>query len=323
MPAGRLSAPAMEAAADDAPRRESRSPDARTSHEYDTQVESMLRAQGAQVLPPIRSLHASKEAMFDADSDQLDEEHLMPDPSFVPPVTPRVPSGGLPWRSGAASRTSLDLLGQGMRQISSAIPSQWDAEQLPDWLRRGAGVFEATVNMANSILGAGIVGLPYAMREAGLLAGLVLLVGVALLTDWTIRLMVLNAKLSGRHTYIDIMSHCYGVHGRVAVSIFQFVFAFGGMCAFCVVVGDTIPNVIASLLPALRDTLLSNRQFVMIVCTMAISFPLSLYRNIESLSKASAVALVSMVFIIIAVIVRGPAMPADMRDSSGRVRRRD
>jgi hypothetical protein len=55
-----------------------------------------------------------------------------------------------------------------------------------------------------------------------------------MLTDWTIRLIVLNAKLSGRTTYIDIMSHCFGGNGKAAVSIFQFAFAFGGMCAFCV-----------------------------------------------------------------------------------------
>ena len=99
------------------------------------------------------------------------------------------------------------------------------------------------------------------------------------------------------------------------------MFAFGGMCAFCVVVGDTIPNVLSSVFPAIRNTFLSNRQFVIVVCTMAISFPLSLYRNIENLSKASAVALVSMVFIIIAVVVRGPAMPAELKgDPSLRVR---
>lgn len=99
----------------------------------------------------------------------------------------------------------------------------------------------------------------------------------------------------------------------VAVSIFQFVFAFGGMCAFCVVVGDTIPNVISSVLPVLKGSFLSNRQFVIVLCTMAISFPLSLYRNIENLSKASAVALLSMVFIIFAVVFRGPAMPDELK----------
>lgn len=51
----------------------------------------------------------------------------------------------------------------------------------------------------------------------------------------------------------------------------------------------------------------------MIVCTLSISFPLSLYRSIESLSRASAIALVSMVLIIVTIIVRGPAMPDDLK----------
>lgn len=37
---------------------------------------------------------------------------------------------------------------------------------------------------------------------------------------------------------------------------------------------------------------LSSRQFVTIVLTVGVSFPLSLYRDIEKLSKASALALV-------------------------------
>ena len=269
---------------------------------------------GRRFAPPMRSLSASKEARFDIDSDDLDDSLAMPDPRFVPSISNGFPSSlNRSTPEGATQRTSFDLIGHGVRQLSQSLPPSWDAEQLPDWLKRGAGVFEGTVNMANSILGAGIVGLPYSMRESGFVAGLALLVGIALLTDWTIRLIVLNAKLSGRGTYIEIMGHCFGQRGRIAVSIFQFVFAFGGMCAFCVVVGDTIPNVLSSVLPFLRGTIFSSRRFVIFVCTMAISYPLSLHRNIEKLSKASAVALLSMVFIILAVIVRGPAMPPELK----------
>jgi sodium-coupled neutral amino acid transporter 11 len=134
-----------------------------------------------------------------------------------------------------------------------------------------------------------------------------------MLTDWTIRLIVLNAKLSGRNTYIDIMDYCFGRQGRIAVSLFQGAFAFGGMCAFIVVIGDTLPHVLTSVIPALEGSFLASRGFIMIVCTMSISFPLSLYRSIESLSRASAIALVSMVLIIITVIVRGPAMPESLK----------
>ncbi|EPQ29840.1 uncharacterized protein PFL1_02513 [Pseudozyma flocculosa PF-1] len=284
---------------------------------------------------PVKSIASSKEAQFDADSDDLDDEDDMVAIAASSLTTHgqgaveghhrRAPghhrerSGSLPLidRIPNPFRASLDGLGNDLRHLRENLSAVgvpgWDGEGLPDWLKRGAGVFDATVNMANSILGAGIVGLPYSMRESGFVAGLGLLIGLSFLTDWTIRLIVLNAKLSGRITYIEIMEHCFGGNGKAAVSIFQFAFAFGGMCAFCVVIGDTIPHVIRSLFPALAGTFLANRQFVITFFTMAISYPLSLYRNIESLSKASAIALVSMVVIIVAVTLRGPAMPIELK----------
>nr|CDI56362.1 related to amino acid vacuolar transport protein AVT2 [Melanopsichium pennsylvanicum 4] len=308
-----------------------------SSTSLDTEVPSYSNAPEPIRTPmQLKSTTSSKEAQFEADSDDIDDEddvvaiqashidltstensiytsngahdarsHRDRDGTHL--LIDRIPGQG-------RFRASLDGLGHDIRSISQSlgVPG-WDGEGIPDWLKRGAGVFDATVNMANSILGAGIVGLPYSMRESGFVAGLVLLVGLSFLTDWTIRLIVLNAKLSGRITYIEIMEHCFGPNGKAAVSIFQFAFGFGGMCAFCVVIGDTIPHVIKMIFPALGSTFLANRQFVITFFTLAISYPLSLYRNIEKLSKASAIALVSMVVIIVAVTIRGPAMPAELK----------
>lgn len=109
------------------------------------------------------------------------------------------------------------------------------------------------------------IGLPYAIREAGFVTGIVLLIGLGVITDWTIRLsvpnqcsipfpelvsdlpaipprIVVNAKLTGQKTYSDIMEACFGYKGRAAVAFIQFAMAFGGMCAFAVILGDTIPR---------------------------------------------------------------------------------
>lgn len=73
-------------------------------------------------------------------------------------------------------------------------------------------------------------GLPYALSQAGFFTGIFLLITLGWVTDWTIRLILINAKLSGRNSYIEIMHRCFGESGRAAVSLFQFSFAFGGQC---------------------------------------------------------------------------------------------
>src|SRR5271169_1058080 len=80
-------------------------------------------------------------------------------------------------------------------------------------------------------------------------------------------------------------------------------------------VGDTIPHVLAAVFPSLRTStvlsLLINRQVVVILCTALVSYPLSLYRDITKLAKASALALVSMVIIVFTVVSEGPNVPEE------------
>ncbi|KAG5357424.1 Vacuolar amino acid transporter 2 [Yarrowia sp. C11] len=177
----------------------------------------------------------------------------------------------------------------------------------------------AFMNMANSIIGAGIIGQPYAVHESGLIAGVLLLVGLTFLIDWTIRLIVVNAKLSGTDTYQATCRKCFGKTGLIAISLAQGCFAFGGSIAFCVIIGDTIPHVLGALFPSLLGgedsgpSILVNRQFIIVVCTCLISYPLALNRNIAHLAKASALALVSMLVIVILVIVRGPQLAPEYK----------
>ena len=138
------------------------------------------------------------------------------------------------------------------------------------------------MNMANSIIGAGIIGQPYAFRQAGLTMGVTLLVGLTITVAWTIRLI--NSKLSGADSFQATMQHCFGRGGLIAISVAQWAFAFGGMVAFCVIIGDTIPHVLEAVIPGLRDMsflwLLTDRRFVIAFFVLGISWPLSLYRDI-------------------------------------------
>ncbi|KAF9452403.1 AAAP amino acid permease [Macrolepiota fuliginosa MF-IS2] len=218
----------------------------------------------------------------------------------------------------SASRRSLDssipLTSNGRTVIGE---DTLDLDAIAGKRTAGGGMFDSIANMANSILGAGIIGLPYAVRQAGFFTGLLLLVILCAVTDWTIRLIVINAKLSGSHSYIEIMNHCFGSSGRAAVSFFQFAFAFGGMCAFGIIIGDTLPHVMRSLFPHLASipvlNLLTNRQFVIAFCTICVSYPLSLYRDIHKLARASGLALIGMFIIVISVLVEGPHVPNELK----------
>ncbi|CEJ94135.1 Putative Transmembrane amino acid transporter family protein [[Torrubiella] hemipterigena] len=207
---------------------------------------------------------------------------------------------------------------------SVRVANEWGGdggdEELAAELRRPkSGLKSAFMNMANSIIGAGIIGQPYAMRQAGLLAGIALLVGLTVVVDWTICLIVINSKLSGTSSFQGTVEHCFGRPGLIAISLAQWVFAFGGMVAFGVIVGDTIPHVLVAVWSDLGNVpvlgLLTDRRVVIFIFVMGISLPLTLYRDIAKLAKASTFALVGMAVIVSTVLIQGFFVPSDHRGS--------
>ena len=89
------------------------------------------------------------------------------------------------------------------------------------------------------------------------------------------------------------------------------------MCAFGIIIGDTIPHVIRSIFPRLQSIpvlkIFANRQFIIALCTLCVSYPLSLYRDIHKLSRASGVALVGMLIIVTSVIVEESHVPPELK----------
>jgi sodium-coupled neutral amino acid transporter 11 len=174
--------------------------------------------------------------------------------------------------------------------VTLATSDDFFPEEHLENARPRSGMKMAFMNMANSIIGAGIIGQPYALRQAGLTMGILLLTALTITVDWTIRLIVINSKLSGADSFQATMQYCFGKSGLIAISVAQWAFAFGGMVAFCIIVGDTIPHVLGALFPSLREMsflwLLTDRRAVIVLFVLGVSYPLSLYRDIAKVRSS-------------------------------------
>ncbi|KAK9798803.1 putative Amino acid transporter [Seiridium cardinale] len=266
-------------------------------------------------IPPAANGHGGgRRSEDDGDGDGDDDIELG---DHDPLDSPYSPSGHETFRQPL-------LTGIEAPSVTLANSPGWGDDDVHSWheaeqSRPKSGLRSAFMNMANSIIGAGIIGQPYAFRNAGLLAGIVLLIGLTIIVDWTIRLIVVNSKLSGANSFQGTVEHCFGKPGLIAISIAQWAFAFGGMVAFGVIVGDSIPHVLQAVFPGLSDIpvlgLLADRRAVIVVFTLGISYPLTLYRDIAKLAKASTLALISMIIIVVTVVVQGALVPKEDRGS--------
>jgi sodium-coupled neutral amino acid transporter 11 len=191
------------------------------------------------------------------------------------------------------TRDSIPLL-TGIVAPALEFHTTTSSEDVHSWaeqerLRPKSGLRSAFMNMANSIIGAGIIGQPYALKQAGLLTGVTLLIALTVVVDWTIRLIVINSKLSGRDSFQGTVEYCFGRKGLIGIRVAQWAFAFGGMVAFGVIVGDSIPHVLRAVWPDLENVpvigMLGDRRICTVVFVGGVSWPLSLYRDIAMVSE--------------------------------------
>ncbi|NXW15170.1 AVT2 protein, partial [Circaetus pectoralis] len=147
----------------------------------------------------------------------------------------------------------------------------------------------AGFNIINSIIGSGIIGLPYSMKEAGFPLGVLLLFGVAYITDYSIILLIKGGNLSGTNTYQELVRKTYGLVAMISYNI---------------ITGDTLTKVFQRIPGVGPDNVLTDRHFIILLTTIIFTLPISLYRDIAKLGKVSLISLILTIVILIIVMVR-------------------
>eukprot|EP00049_Salpingoeca_infusionum_P011601 m.202579 g.202579 ORF g.202579 m.202579 type:complete len:465 (+) comp14977_c1_seq14:3016-4410(+) len=175
-------------------------------------------------------------------------------------------------------------------------------ENLPPPPEGTSSAASAIFNFVNSIVGAGIIGMPFALKEAGFGFGIFLILFMGMITDYSIRLLVRTGNHLRMHTYQDLVHMSLGRWAFHLLSFAQFMFPIFGMIAYGIIVGQTLPKVFTVIL---GESFLSNPKVVIAVMTLFFMLPLSANKHIEALGKWSAVSLCGVTILIIIVVAAG------------------
>eukprot|EP00602_Paraphysomonas_sp_CaronLab_P000044 CAMPEP_0185027530 /NCGR_PEP_ID=MMETSP1103-20130426/12686_1 /TAXON_ID=36769 /ORGANISM="Paraphysomonas bandaiensis, Strain Caron Lab Isolate" /LENGTH=493 /DNA_ID=CAMNT_0027561579 /DNA_START=35 /DNA_END=1513 /DNA_ORIENTATION=- len=183
------------------------------------------------------------------------------------------------------------------------------SEHLPDSGDGTSGIIGASFNLVNSIIGAGIVALPFAVKECGMVMGITLLVVLAFMIDFSVIVLVECGIKTGKKNLEELSLSLFGVGGYNIAAIIMFCYSYGSIIACMVVIGDTVPSSLRHL-TGMNSTFF-NRELLMTIAGVVIILPLCLLRNISSLSSASFVSLSAVLLLVIIVAVAGPSEAAD------------
>lgn len=168
----------------------------------------------------------------------------------------------------------------------------------------------AVANLCSATLGAGILALPFAMYEAGLIFGLFLLLASAWATAASIDLIVQACDFYHLGTYESVVEKALGVKWRQTVEISILIFCGGTAVAYVIAVGDIMERV-----EDLGNE--THRRLAMSFVWLLAMLPLSCLRRMQSLQCASSVGIMSIGTLLVAATVHLFLPPGDDDSTSG------
>eukprot|EP01087_Luapelamoeba_hula_P013641 TRINITY_DN389_c0_g1_i1.p1 TRINITY_DN389_c0_g1~~TRINITY_DN389_c0_g1_i1.p1 ORF type:complete len:529 (+),score=77.35 TRINITY_DN389_c0_g1_i1:235-1821(+) len=216
-------------------------------------------------------------------------------------------SGGIKglWNGFRGGRTSTDMdtfIGRPEDQAVAEKPKH-----------KGPSLFGAYANLATGIVGVGILSYPYAFSHAGSITNIIMTVVFTALNIYSLYLLTafaeqqIRLKTLSQQTYEELVRLTLGpVWYYVAVG-FILILTLGALTAYLIVVADMGNPVFSDWISfhgGFRDFIVS-RYFIIVAFAVIFAFPLSLLGNIHNLAISSIIAVLSILFVVAAVMYRG------------------
>uniref|UniRef100_A0A8C5FI66 Sodium-coupled neutral amino acid transporter 3-like n=1 Tax=Gadus morhua TaxID=8049 RepID=A0A8C5FI66_GADMO len=137
-------------------------------------------------------------------------------------------------------------------------------------------------NLSNAIMGSGILGLAFAMSNTGIVLFIILLCAIAILSAYSIHLLLKSAGVVGIRAYEQLGNRAFGQPGKVVAASIITVHNIGAMSSYLFIVKSELPLVIQAFLGQHGNTgewFLEGNYLIMIVSATLI-LPLSLMRRL-------------------------------------------
>ncbi|KAK7895980.1 hypothetical protein WMY93_021305 [Mugilogobius chulae] len=158
---------------------------------------------------------------------------------------------------------------------------EYHEEYHPGHASFGMSVF----NLSNAIMGSGILGLSYAMANTGIILFTILLIGVAILSLYSVHLLLMTAKEGGSLIYEKLGERAFGWPGKIAAFGSIILQNIGAMSSYLFIVKYELPEVIRAFLGLEESSgeWYLNGNYLVVFVSVGVILPLAMLKNLDCL----------------------------------------
>nr|XP_033813409.1 sodium-coupled neutral amino acid transporter 4 [Geotrypetes seraphini]XP_033813410.1 sodium-coupled neutral amino acid transporter 4 [Geotrypetes seraphini]XP_033813411.1 sodium-coupled neutral amino acid transporter 4 [Geotrypetes seraphini]XP_033813412.1 sodium-coupled neutral amino acid transporter 4 [Geotrypetes seraphini] len=194
--------------------------------------------------------------------------------------------------------------------LGNKMLEEYEEEHNPGTTSVGMSVF----NLGNAIMGSGILGLSYVMANTGIILFVLLLLAVAILSLYSVHLLLKTSKEGGSLIYETLGERAFGWPGKIAAFTSITLQNIGAMSSYLFIVKYELPEVIRAFLKLEENSgeWYLNGNCLIIIVSVAVILPLSLLKNLGYLGYTSGFSLSCMVFFVCVVIYKKTQIPCPL-----------
>lgn len=188
--------------------------------------------------------------------------------------------------------------------------ADYDDEHHPGTTSFGMSSF----NLSNAIMGSGILGLSYAMANTGIILFIIMLLAVAILSLYSVHLLLKTSKEGGSLIYEKLGEKAFGWPGKIGAFVSITMQNIGAMSSYLFIIKYELPEVIRAFMGLEENTgeWYLNGNYLVIFVSIGIILPLSLLKNLGYLGYTSGFSLSCMVFFVSVVIYKKFQIPCPL-----------
>jgi len=183
---------------------------------------------------------------------------------------------------------------------------------------RQGTLLSSVFSLVSTILGGGVLSLPYAFSKAGLVLGSVLLVVVAAASDYSAFILVTCSRRGNAHTYEDVAVFAFGPKGKFVTMGMVVALTYLALIAYTILIlGLVVPSA-ANFAPALWE-LDADSFLLKLVVGVTLEVCILPFAFLESFSKLRGLSYLcvgSITLVAVAVIAHFVGCLLHGRDSN-------
>lgn len=168
----------------------------------------------------------------------------------------------------------------------------------------------AIFNLASTIIGGGILSLPYAFEKCGLVLAFVFMIVSAMASNFSLYVIVSCSRRGGATTYEEIVRKALGPKAGLITVTLLVLLTFLTMVAYVILMKDLVGSLGEQFLFA-RAISTAEKNVLAIVCVAFIS-PVLFARSMDALRYTSIFSLFAVFLLAVAITIRAvKALEAD------------